>query len=105
MFGIFNRKRPSGVGFGFGVGGGGGGWNQRGVRGVNAGDGFAVDAEAEALAESITARFSSFRKSVHIAATEGFEGDDREYGHVNEHVELPTELVLRSSTAPPCGSA
>jgi LacI family transcriptional regulator, repressor for deo operon, udp, cdd, tsx, nupC, and nupG len=29
------------------------------------------------------------------------QGDDREYGHVNEHVELPTELVLRSSTAPP----
>jgi DNA-binding LacI/PurR family transcriptional regulator len=29
------------------------------------------------------------------------EGDDREVGHVAEHVELPTELVLRTSTAPP----
>lgn len=29
------------------------------------------------------------------------EGDDREVGHVAEHVELPTELVLRSTTAPP----
>ena len=97
MFGIFNRKRPSGVGFGFGVGGGGGGWNQRGVRGVNAGDGFAVDAEAEALAESITARFSSFRKSVHIAATEGFEGDDRDDRSAKLVVRVDTTMINSQS--------